>query len=60
MAAESLEIFREKVKLLKFLRKSENFSEIGGESETGAKCIMVSGGWTPLRMMTEYTFVSHL
>jgi len=29
------EIFREKVKLLKFSRKSENFSEIGGKSETG-------------------------
>jgi len=25
-------------------RKSENFSEIGGKSETGGKCIMVLGG----------------
>src|SRR6218665_134885 len=50
LSDESQEIFREKVKLLKFFRKSETFSEIGGKSETGGKCIMVSeGGWTPLR-----------
>ena len=35
LADESQEIFREKVKLYKFFRKSENFSEIGGKSETG-------------------------
>ena len=40
LADESQEIFREK---LKFFRKSENFSEIGGKSETEGKCIMVSG-----------------
>src|SRR6218665_2571991 len=44
LAAESQEIFREKVKLLKFFRKSENFSEIGGNLKQGGKCIMVSGG----------------
>jgi len=30
LADESEETFREKVKLSKFFRKSENFSEIGG------------------------------
>ena len=44
LADESQEIVREKVKLLKIFRKSENFSEIGGKSETGGECIMVSGG----------------
>ena len=44
MADESQEIFREKVKFKLFFRKSEIFSEIGGKSETGVKCIMVSGG----------------
>src|SRR6218665_1546772 len=28
--------------------QSENLSKIGGRSETGGKCIMTSGGWTPL------------
>src|SRR6218665_2894228 len=28
----------------KFSRKSQNFSKIGGKSETGGKCIMASGG----------------
>ena len=37
-------IFREKVRFLQFFRKSENVSEIGGNSETGGKCIMVSEG----------------
>jgi len=41
---ESQEICREKVKLLKIFRNSENFSEIGGKSETGWKCIMAAGG----------------
>src|SRR6218665_1191565 len=48
LADESQAIFREKVKLLKFIRKSENLSEIGGKSETGGKCIMILGGWTSL------------
>src|SRR6218665_953149 len=43
-ADESQEIFREKVKLSKNFRKSENVCEIGGKSETGGKCIMVSEG----------------
>ena len=34
LADESQEIFWEKIKLLKFFWKSENFSEIGGKSET--------------------------
>jgi len=44
LADESQEIFREKVKLSKFVRKSENFSEMGGNLKQGGKCIMVSGG----------------
>src|SRR6218665_4137657 len=31
-------------KVQKLFRKSKNFSEIVGESETEGKCIMVSGG----------------
>jgi len=48
LADENGEIFREKVKFLKFSRDSEIFLKIGEKSETGKKCIMASGGWTPL------------
>src|SRR6218665_3739953 len=44
LAYENQEIFREKVKLRKFSSESENYSKIGGKSETGGKCIMVSEG----------------
>ena len=39
---------REKVKFRKFSTESGNVSKIGGKSETEGKCIMASGGWTPL------------
>ena len=39
---------QEKVKLRKFSSESENCSKIGGKSETGGKCIMVSGGMDAL------------
>src|SRR6218665_2574342 len=45
---ENGKIFREKVKFLKSPRKFKKFSKTGGKSETGGKCIMASGGWTPL------------
>src|SRR6218665_2504037 len=52
LADESEEIFRQKVKLLQIFRKSENFSEIGGKSETGGENASWSqGGWTPLMMV---------
>ena len=44
MKVKTFFIFRDKVKIVKKFRKSENFSEIGGKSETGGKCIMVSEG----------------
>ena len=34
----------ETVKLDKFFMEPENFSEIGGKSETGEKCFIASGG----------------
>jgi len=52
LADENQEIFLEKVKLRKFSTESEKFLKIGGKSETGGKCIIVSGGWTPLRRFT--------
>src|SRR6218665_684351 len=56
---ENQEIFREKVKFEKFSSEFEKFLKIGGKSETGGECIMVSGGWMPLiqtmhcRMLTS-------
>ena len=48
---ERQEIFREKVKLLTFFRKSENFSEIGGNLKQGGKMHHgLRGGWTPLHV----------
>ena len=44
LADENQEICRKKVKLRKFSSESENFSNIGGKSETEGKCIMVSEG----------------
>jgi len=44
LADENQEISQEKVKFLEFFSESENFSKIGGKSEIGGKCIMVSGG----------------
>ena len=45
MADENGKFCREKVKFLKFSRKSKNFSKIGGENlKQGGKCIMASGG----------------
>jgi len=44
LADENREIFREKVKFLKFSTESEIFSKIGGKYETEGKCIMASGG----------------
>src|SRR6218665_219781 len=44
LADENQEIFPEKVTFIKFSSEPENFSKIGGKSETGGKCIMVSGG----------------
>jgi len=59
LADESQEIFREKVKLLKFSRKSEHFSEIGGKSETGGKNASWSqGGWTPLNGFMAITITN--
>ena len=48
LADENQEIFQKKFKLLKFSSESEIFSKIGGNLKQGGKCIMVSGGWTPL------------
>ena len=44
LADENGKHFREKVKFEKLSTESENFSKIGGKSETGGKCIMVSEG----------------
>ena len=44
LADENGTFFRDKVKFLKFSRKSKN----RGNLEQGGKCIMASGGWTPL------------
>ena len=41
---ENQEIFREKVKFLKFLSKFDFFSKIGGNLKQGGKCIMPWGG----------------
>jgi len=56
----SQEIFRETVKLSKMFRKSENFSEIGGKSETGGENALWSQGeWTPLiKAMLKQSFNS--
>ena len=37
LADENRKFCREKVKFLKFSTESENFSKIGGKSETGGK-----------------------
>ena len=47
-ADENQEICLEKVKFLEFSSEFEHFSKIGGKSETGGKCIMVSGGMDAL------------
>src|SRR6218665_1376063 len=48
---ENQKISLEKVTFFKFSTESENFLKIGGKSEKQVgKCIMASGGWTPLRM----------
>ena len=47
LADENRKFVWENVKLEKFSVASENCSEIG-ESETRGKCIISSGGWTPL------------
>ena len=47
LADENREIFREKIKFKKILQ-SENFSKIGGKSETGEIASWPQGGWTPL------------
>jgi len=44
LADENQKNFREKVKLRKFSRESENLSKIGGKSERGGKCIKASEG----------------
>ena len=41
---ENRKFFREKVKCYKFSKESKIFSKTWGKSETGGKCIMVSGG----------------
>ena len=41
---ENGKFFREKGKFVKFSRKSQNFSKIGGNLKQGGKCIMASGG----------------
>jgi|SRR6218665_1474328 len=45
---ENPEIFREKGKIFEIFKKVRKFSENRGKSETEGKCIMASGGWTPL------------
>ena len=51
---ENQEIFQEKVKLWKLPSESENFSKIGGKSETGEKMHHgLRGGWTPLTTWTD-------
>jgi len=47
LADENREIFREKIKFVKFSRVWK-FFENRGKPETEEKCIMASGGWTPL------------
>jgi len=37
LADENGKFFREKAKFVKFSRKSQNFSKIGGKSETGGE-----------------------
>src|SRR6218665_3554724 len=44
LADENGKFFREKVKCYKFSKESKKNSKTGGKSETGGKCIMVSGG----------------
>ena len=57
-ADENQEIFRGKVKCLKFCSESENFSEIGGKSETGWENASWSqGGWTPLVIRAFYSYL---
>jgi len=49
MKVKTFFIFRDKGKIVKKFRKSENFSEIGGKSQTGMENASWSqGGWTPL------------
>jgi len=48
LADENGKNFCEKVKLGKFSSESAKFFGNRGKSETGGKCIIVSGGWTPL------------
>ena len=40
--------FSGKVKFGKFSTESENFSKIGGKSETGGNASWPKRGWTPL------------
>ena len=48
LADENRKRFRKKMKLGKFSTESEKFSESAGTPETEGKCIIASGGWTPL------------
>ena len=48
MADENREIFREKVKFWKFSTVWKFLENRGGNLKQGVKCIMASGGWTPL------------
>src|SRR6218665_1532811 len=52
--------FRKRVTFLKIFSESENFSKIGGNLKQGRKCIMVSGGWTPLILYYIILFYSIL
>src|SRR6218665_2666863 len=52
LADENREIFRERYNLENF-PESGKFSKIGGGNlKQGGKCIMASGGWTPLHQVT--------
>ena len=47
----------EKVKCEKASIESEKFFGNRGKSETGGKCIIASGGWTPLRVYMYFPAV---
>ena len=60
MKIETFKKIWEKVKLLKFPMESEKFSEKGGKSETGGKCIFASGALDAPAQADKYRMADDL
>src|SRR6218665_3965416 len=57
LADENGKFFLEKVKFVKFSRKSEIFSKIGGNLKQGGNASWPQGGWTPLWRSRPISFI---